>query len=79
MFSESITSPNIALVKYWGKYHDELILPINDSLGLTLDPQDLKTTTTIHFNKHITEDELNLNGIKEPISKRLKNILSQAK
>lgn len=30
------SSPNIAWVKYWGKYDEDYILPINDSLGVTL-------------------------------------------
>lgn len=30
------SSPNIAWVKYWGKYDEDYILPINDSLGCTL-------------------------------------------
>ncbi|HJG79689.1 MAG TPA: diphosphomevalonate decarboxylase, partial [Brevibacterium senegalense] len=29
--------PNIALVKYWGKRHEDLILPVAGSLSLTLD------------------------------------------
>ncbi|MDF4201137.1 diphosphomevalonate decarboxylase, partial [Bacillus subtilis] len=28
---------NIALIKYWGKKNTELILPMNNSLSLTLD------------------------------------------
>ena len=28
---------NIALVKYWGKLDDQLIIPQNDSLSITLD------------------------------------------
>ena len=28
---------NIALVKYWGKKDQELIIPMNSSLSLTLD------------------------------------------
>ena len=32
------SSPNIAWVKYWGKYDEDYIIPINDSLGLTLNP-----------------------------------------
>lgn len=28
---------NIALIKYWGKKNEELILPMNNSLSLTLD------------------------------------------
>ncbi len=27
---------NIALVKYWGKAHEELIIPCNSSISLTL-------------------------------------------
>jgi diphosphomevalonate decarboxylase len=28
---------NIALIKYWGKQNETLILPMNNSLSLTLD------------------------------------------
>src|SRR5699024_2463361 len=46
--SVSWESPsNIALVKYWGKYGEQL--PKNTSLSFTL--SDCKTTTTIHFTK----------------------------
>lgn len=38
---------NIALIKYWGKAHDELIIPVTSSLSLTLDA--LYTTTTVRF------------------------------
>lgn len=37
--------PNIALVKYWGKVDEELILPVAGSLSMTLD--DFPTTTTV--------------------------------
>ena len=37
--------PNIALVKYWGKADEELILPAAGSLSLTLDH--FETTTTV--------------------------------
>lgn len=45
---------NIALIKYWGKRNEELILPTNNSLSLTLDG--LYTTTTVHFKEHLTKD-----------------------
>ena len=36
-FSVSLRSPiNIALVKYWGKAHEERIIPTNNSLSLTI-------------------------------------------
>ena len=38
---------NIALIKYWGKANDELIIPRTSSLSLTLD--ELYTTTTVQF------------------------------
>lgn len=38
---------NIALIKYWGKTDDDLIIPVTSSLSLTLDS--LYTTTTVRF------------------------------
>ncbi|XP_044573464.1 diphosphomevalonate decarboxylase isoform X5 [Drosophila ananassae] len=37
MFSVTCVAPvNIALIKYWGKRNEDLILPINDSVSMTL-------------------------------------------
>ncbi len=47
------SSPNIAWVKYWGKFDEDYILPINDSLGLTLNQEDINTETTIKFSSSI--------------------------
>jgi len=54
---------NIALIKYWGKRDEELILPTNNSLSLTLDG--LYTTTTVHFKEELTEDVFILDGKEE--------------
>lgn len=57
MTSTARAYPNIALVKYWGKADEDLILPVAGSLSMTLD--DYPTTT------HVTladEDHFNLNG-----------------
>ncbi|NXL37423.1 MVD1 decarboxylase, partial [Glaucidium brasilianum] len=57
------TAPvNIAVIKYWGKRDNELILPINSSLSVTLHQDQLKTTTTAAASRDFTEDRLWLNG-----------------
>lgn len=50
---------NIALIKYWGKRNDELILPMNSSLSLTLDC--FYTETEVNFNDEIEKDYFYLN------------------
>src|SRR5687768_4762526 len=49
--------PNIALVKYWGKRDEGLILPHQSSLSVTLAP--LSVTTTVEFRAGADEVELN--------------------
>ncbi|MCY3077862.1 diphosphomevalonate decarboxylase [Aerococcus sp. JJEM-2022b] len=51
---------NIALIKYWGKRDDELILPMNSNLSLTLDR--FYSETQISFSKDIVEDCFQLDG-----------------
>ncbi|NXI34065.1 MVD1 decarboxylase, partial [Galbula dea] len=53
---------NIAVIKYWGKRDNDLILPINSSLSVTLHQDQLKTTTTAATSRDFTEDRLWLNG-----------------
>ncbi len=53
---------NIALVKYWGKRDEKLILPYNSSVSMTLDK--FFTVTTVEFDKKYKEDEFVLNGKK---------------
>ncbi len=52
--------PNIALVKYWGKRDEALMLPAAGSLSLTLDAY--PTTTTVEIRQGLAEDEFTLNG-----------------
>ncbi|XP_015252156.1 PREDICTED: diphosphomevalonate decarboxylase-like isoform X1 [Cyprinodon variegatus] len=63
------TAPmNIAVIKYWGKRDEDLILPINSSLSVTLHQEQLKTTTTVAISRSFKEDRLWLNGKEEDIS-----------
>ena len=50
---------NIALIKYWGKRNEELILPTNSSLSVTLDG--FYTETTVHFKEDLKKDVFTLN------------------
>ncbi|WP_223644647.1 diphosphomevalonate decarboxylase [Corallococcus sp. EGB] len=50
--------PNIALVKYWGKRDEALILPHQSSLSLTLAP--IHVTTTVEFGA--SADAVELHG-----------------
>lgn len=55
------TPTNIAVIKYWGKRDETLILPINDSISVTLDPQHLCTTTTVAVSPGFDQDRMWLN------------------
>ncbi|KYO37364.1 diphosphomevalonate decarboxylase [Alligator mississippiensis] len=73
------TAPvNIAVIKYWGKRDSELILPINSSLSVTLNQDQLKTTTTAAISRDFKEDRLWLNGEEADITHpRLQNCLRE--
>jgi diphosphomevalonate decarboxylase len=58
--ASAVAHANIALIKYWGKRQEELNLPAVGSISLTLDS--LRTETTIHFDKGLQADHLELNG-----------------
>jgi len=51
---------NIALIKYWGKRNEQLFLPTNSSLSITLDR--FYTTTTVEFVEGEQKDVFYLNG-----------------
>lgn len=54
---------NIALIKYWGKRNDELFLPMNSSLSLTLDA--FYTDTEVVLDSDFTSDTFFLNNVKQ--------------
>jgi diphosphomevalonate decarboxylase len=57
-------SPNIALIKYWGNRDDELRIPSNGSLSMTLGG--LHTTSRVTFDPAATEDTLAIDGQDAP-------------
>lgn len=54
---------NIALIKYWGKKDAQLILPMNNSLSLTLDA--FYTETSVTFSPEYTQDTFTLDNEKQ--------------
>lgn len=82
MLSLVASSPiNIALIKYWGKVHEELIVPANSSLSITIDQGDLCSKTLVELvpikeGEKGEETVLMLNGKEEKISSRVKRILA---
>jgi diphosphomevalonate decarboxylase len=52
--------PNIALIKYWGKRHEKLILPHQSSLSVTLGP--ISVTTSVEFTAAKGPDEVSIGG-----------------
>jgi diphosphomevalonate decarboxylase len=67
-FAECTAPVNIAVVKYWGKRDEKLILPINSSLSATLHQDDLATHTLILASPDFTEDAMWLNGAPESLA-----------
>lgn len=55
-----IGSPNIAFIKYWGKRNEELILPTNSSLSMTLD-ESINTKTSVTLSKNLKGDSIFIN------------------
>lgn len=51
---------NIALIKYWGKRDEELFLPTNNSLSMTLDQ--FYTETAVTFDSELDQDLFYLDG-----------------
>lgn len=51
------THPNIALIKYWGKRDQQLMLPTKSSFSVSLSP--LETITSIHVNNS-SKDIINI-------------------
>jgi diphosphomevalonate decarboxylase len=81
IYMVTVSAPtNIACIKYWGKDSVELNTPINDSVSVTLDQEDLRAVTTAAASTSFTSDRLWLNGVedtKASTSKRFRACVDQ--
>ncbi|KAJ3202050.1 diphosphomevalonate decarboxylase [Entophlyctis luteolus] len=85
VFEATTTAPvNIAVIKYWGKRSEALMLPTNSSLSLTLDQDQLQSKTSVRVlsaeigagSRNPDAARLWLNGKEEKLSGRVRNLLS---
>ncbi|XP_022092031.1 diphosphomevalonate decarboxylase-like [Acanthaster planci] len=58
---------NIAVIKYWGKRNEQLILPVNSSLSATLHIDQLCTKTTVAASNAFQSDRIWLNGKEQSL------------
>lgn len=68
-------TPNMALVKYWGKRDEKLILPTGSSVSVTYN-EILKTRTSVMFSDEFTQDEAWLQN-KKLEGKDLQEVIKQ--
>jgi len=83
MKASAVANSNIALVKYWGKRDERLILPQNGSISMTT--EGMSTHTTVEFDSRYRRDVIILNGkeleeseTKEEIVRQMGNIRNHA-
>ncbi len=77
MLATAKAHTNIALIKYWGKRDEQLFLPMNSSLSLTLDK--FYTTTSVQFCEELNGDIfiLNKNIASEEETMKISNFLDK--
>jgi len=78
VYSVKAISPiNIALVKYWGKMEENLIIPANSSLSITIDSSHLRSETTVKLLEGQSGVSLVLNGKQDKVTDRILNVISK--
>ncbi|GBN09424.1 Diphosphomevalonate decarboxylase [Araneus ventricosus] len=76
----AVAPVNIAVIKYWGKKDEKLILPINDSVSITLSKKEMCAKTTVACSEHFECDRMWLNGKEQDIqAPRLQNCITELK
>lgn len=59
MRATAIAGSNIAFIKYWGNLDEDLRIPMNGSISMTLDAANTKTT--VEFDSQLSVDQFTLN------------------
>uniref|UniRef100_A0A2L2YMZ7 Diphosphomevalonate decarboxylase n=1 Tax=Parasteatoda tepidariorum TaxID=114398 RepID=A0A2L2YMZ7_PARTP len=79
-FCTAVAPVNIAVIKYWGKKDEALIIPINDSFSVTLSKNEMCAKTTVACSDKFEEDKFWLNGKEQDLfNPRLQNCLRELK
>ncbi|KAH9491651.1 hypothetical protein Btru_030588 [Bulinus truncatus] len=75
------TAPvNIAVIKYWGKRNEKLILPTNSSSSVTLGQDELRAKTSVAVSPDFKEDKMWLNGKEQSVNNpRIQNVLKEVR
>ncbi len=73
MRATAVANANLALVKYWGKRDEGLILPQHGSISLTL--EGLETRTLVAFDPSLEEDDIRLGGRRVGSPRRVQGLL----
>ena len=63
------------MIKYWGKLDETEIIPLNTSMGVTLEQDDLRTISKLTFSNKYERDQIILNGKEHKVSERVAKIL----
>ena len=66
-------SPNIALIKYWGKRDEKYNLPAVSSISITLD--EIWTETKINFSPNHKRDILTINNVQKDDTRRVSDCI----
>lgn len=70
---------NIALIKYWGKSNEDLIIPLNSSLSLTTDIDEVYTNTEVVAGPEIEGITLLLNGKEDKLTRRIVRVVEEVR
>ena len=70
---------NIALIKYWGKANEDLIIPLNSSLSLTTDIEEVYTNTEVQAGPELQGVVLVLNGKEDKLTRRIVRVVEEVR